>query len=123
MNHMTVYFLNEYHPLVALTSIGKVSRKVRISEGDLFSLFASRQNQPENDAARFVLHPISTFCQTEALILFKSVEGFHVIQILIFMRFKYNAATVPVSHWFYHFLFKEANLFSLASKPDFLGWR
>ena len=46
MNHMTVYFLNEYHPLVALTSIGKVSRKVRISEGDLFSLFASRQNQP-----------------------------------------------------------------------------
>ena len=103
MNHMTVYFLNEYHPLVALTSIGKVSRKVRISEGDLFSLFASRQNQPENDAARFVLHPISTFCQTEALILFKSVEGFRVIQVLIFMRFKYNAATVPVSHWFCHF--------------------
>ena len=54
-------------------------------------------------AARFVLPPISTFCQTEALILFKSVKGFHVIQILIFMRFKYNAATVPVSHWFCHF--------------------
>ena len=49
MNHITIYFLNEYHPLVALTSIGKVSRKVRISEGDLFSLFASRQNQPENE--------------------------------------------------------------------------
>ena len=68
MNHMTVYFLNEYHPLVALKSIGKVSRKVRISEGDLFSLFASRQNQPENEAARFVLPPISTYCQTEALL-------------------------------------------------------